>query len=77
MWLTTARRRRFANNVPRGVRARERDPFFRSGHPYPPIQFLQCSPLQQGLGGPVVVSCGDLPDPRISTDHKHAVVSLR
>ena len=50
---------------------------FRSGHPYRPIQFLQCSPLQQGLGGPVVVSCGDLPEPWISNDHKHAVISLR
>ena len=28
-------------------------------------------------GGQVVVSCGDLPDPWISTDHKHAVISLR
>jgi hypothetical protein len=27
-------------------------------------------------GGQVVVSCGDLPDPWISTDHKHAVISL-
>jgi hypothetical protein len=28
-------------------------------------------------GGQVVVSCGDLPEPWISTDHKHAVISLR
>ena len=28
-------------------------------------------------GGQLVVSCGDLPDPWISTDHKHAVISLR
>ena len=28
-------------------------------------------------GGQVVLSCGDLPDPWISTDHKHAVISLR
>ena len=28
-------------------------------------------------GGQVVVSSGDLPDPWISTDHKHAVISLR
>jgi hypothetical protein len=25
----------------------------------------------------VVLSCGDLPDPWISNDHKHAVISLR
>ena len=28
-------------------------------------------------GGQVVVSCGDLPEPWISNDHKHAVISLR
>jgi hypothetical protein len=28
-------------------------------------------------GGQLVMSCGDLPDPWISTDHKHAVISLR
>ena len=28
-------------------------------------------------GGQLVLSCGDLPDPWISTDHKHAVISLR
>ena len=28
-------------------------------------------------GGQLVVSCGDLPEPWISTDHKHAVISLR
>jgi hypothetical protein len=28
-------------------------------------------------GGQVVVSCGDLPEPWISTDQKHAVISLR
>jgi hypothetical protein len=28
-------------------------------------------------GGQLVVSCGDLPDPWISTDYKHAVISLR
>ena len=28
-------------------------------------------------GGQVVVSCGDLSEPWISTDHKHAVISLR
>ena len=28
-------------------------------------------------GGQVVVSCGDLPEPWISTDHKHAVISVR
>ena len=28
-------------------------------------------------GGQLVVSCGDLPDPWISNDHKHAVISLR
>jgi len=47
---------------------------------------LQAPPLLQsdgggvGItsdGGQVVMSCGDLPDPWISTDHKHAVISLR
>jgi hypothetical protein len=28
-------------------------------------------------GGQLVLSCGDQPDPWISTDHKHAVISLR
>jgi hypothetical protein len=28
-------------------------------------------------GGQVVVSCGDLPEPWISNDHKPAVISLR
>src|ERR1700693_3745166 len=28
-------------------------------------------------GGQVVVSCGDLPEPWISNDHKHAVISIR
>ena len=28
-------------------------------------------------GGQLVMSCGDLPEPWISTDHKHAVISLR
>ena len=28
-------------------------------------------------GGQLVVSCGDLPDPWISNDHEHAVISLR
>ena len=28
-------------------------------------------------GGQLVMSCGDLPDPWISNDHKHAVISLR
>ena len=28
-------------------------------------------------GGQVVGSCGDLPEPWISNDHKHAVISLR
>jgi len=30
-----------------------------------------------GDGGQVIMSCGDLPDPWISNDHKHAVISLR
>ena len=28
-------------------------------------------------GGQLVMSCGDLPEPWIATDHKHAVISLR
>jgi len=28
-------------------------------------------------GGQVVVSCGNLPEPWISNDHKHAVISIR
>jgi hypothetical protein len=47
---------------------------------------MQASALLQSHGGgvgitsdgrQVVVSCGDLPDPWISNDHKHAVISLR
>ena len=47
---------------------------------------LQAPALLQSHGGgvgitsdgrQVVVSCGDLPDPWISNDHKHAVISIR
>jgi hypothetical protein len=47
---------------------------------------MQAPALLQSHGGGVgitsdgrqlVLSCGDLPDPWISTDHKHAVISLR
>ena len=47
---------------------------------------MQAPALLQSHGGGVgltndgrqlVMSCGDLPDPWISTDHKHAVISLR
>ena len=47
---------------------------------------MQAPALLQSHGGGIgitsdgrqlVLSCGDLPDPWISTDHKHAVISLR
>ncbi len=33
--------------------------------------------VTQVIQGQLVVSCGDLPDPWISNDHKHAIISLR